>query len=99
MISDANWRILYYIGIIPLLTLPFFIKQFPESLSYYLARNRIGDVVRILNQVDPAGEYKESDDYMQKDTQEGIKGSPVKNCLTRIVHSAQPPYGQPFSAR
>ncbi|MDM5200203.1 MFS transporter [Fictibacillus enclensis] len=83
LISDANWRILYYIGIIPLLTLPFFIKQFPESLSYYLARNRIGDVVRILNQVDPAGEYKESDDYMQKDTQEGIKGSPVRKLFNQ----------------
>ena len=43
-----DWRVLYYIGALPLLTLPFFIKQFPESLSYYMSRKNTGKIAEIV---------------------------------------------------
>jgi MFS transporter, AAHS family, benzoate transport protein len=45
LIPYTDWRVLYFIGAIPLLTIPLFIKQFPESLSYYLAKKQVGKVV------------------------------------------------------
>src|SRR6478672_5376818 len=58
-----DWRVLYYIGAFPLITLPFFIKQFPESLSYYMSRKNTGKMAEILNQVSPEGNYKETDNF------------------------------------
>jgi len=73
---------LYYIGAIPLLTVPFFIKQFPESLSYYLARKQVGKVVEILNKVKPNGDFKETDDYQLAAAATDSKGFPVKKLFT-----------------
>ncbi|MDT3761976.1 MFS transporter [Priestia filamentosa] len=82
IVPHTDWRMLYYIGIIPLITLPLFMKQFPESITYYLARKQVGKVVGILNKVHPTGNYKETDDYKLKEAEEGAKGSPVKKLFT-----------------
>ena len=77
LIPHTDWRVLYYIGAIPLLTIPLFIKQFPESLSYYLARKQVGKVVEILNKVKPDGNFTENDDYQlhsAANSREGISG-------------------------
>ena len=76
LVPHTGWRVLYFIGAIPLLTIPFFIKQFPESLSYYLARKQVGKVVEILNQVKPDGNFSEKDDYQlhSAEKMEGISG-------------------------
>ncbi|MFC3885124.1 MFS transporter [Bacillus songklensis] len=73
-----GWRVLYWIGVIPLLTLPFFIKQFPESLSFYIVRNQAKKLADILNQINPFGNYKETDDYQFASAKESAKGSPIK---------------------
>ena len=82
LVPHTDWRVLYFIGAIPLLTIPFFIKQFPESLSYYLARKQVGKVVEILNQVKPDGNFSEKDDYQLHTAQKDGKGFPVKKLFT-----------------
>jgi MFS transporter, AAHS family, benzoate transport protein len=82
LIPQTGWRMLYYIGTIPLLTIPFFVKQFPESLSYYLARKQVGKVVEILNRVNPVGYYKETDDFQLTSALKDSKGFPVKKLFT-----------------
>ncbi len=82
IIPQTDWRVLYYIGAIPLLTIPLFIKQFPESLSYYLARKQVGEVVEILNKVKPEGAFKVTDDYKLAAAATDSKGFPVKKIFT-----------------
>jgi AAHS family benzoate transporter-like MFS transporter len=78
ILEDFGWRLLYWLGIIPLFTLPIFMKKFPESLSYYILRKKGDKLASILNQVDPNGNYKETDDYEYARTKESAKGFPVK---------------------
>ncbi|PLT33169.1 MFS transporter [Bacillus sp. V5-8f] len=78
VMDDLGWRFLYWLGIIPLFTLPFFLKKFPESLSYYIVRKKGKELANILNQVDPIGNYKATDDYQYETAKESAKGFPVK---------------------
>jgi AAHS family benzoate transporter-like MFS transporter len=78
LMEDFGWRVLYWLGIIPLFTLPIFLKKFPESLSYYILHKQGDKVAKILNQVDPKGNYKETDDYEYASAKESAKGSPVR---------------------
>ena len=82
LIPITGWRVLYIIGGLPLLTIPFFIKQFPESLSYYLAKKQVGNIVEILNKVVPEGNFKETDDYKLAEVAQDSKGFPVKKLFT-----------------
>jgi MFS transporter, AAHS family, benzoate transport protein len=78
IMEDFGWRVLYWLGIIPLFTLPIFLKKFPESLSYYVLRKQGDKLANILNQIDPKGNYKETDDYEYESAKESAKGFPVK---------------------
>lgn len=82
LIPITGWRVLYIIGGFPLLTIPFFIKQFPESLTYYLAKRQVGNVVKILKQVVPDGNFKETDDYRLAEVAKDSKGFPVNKLFT-----------------
>nr|WP_233129859.1 aromatic acid/H+ symport family MFS transporter [Domibacillus epiphyticus] len=83
VMEEFGWRILYWIGIIPLFTLPFFMKKFPESLSYYIVRNKGEQLATILNQVDPGGNYQATDDYEFASAKESAKGFPVKKLFAQ----------------
>ena len=76
LVPHTGWRVLYFLSVRSLyLTIPFFVKQFPESLSYYLARKQVGKVVEILNQVKPDGNFSEKkDDYQLHTALERWKG-------------------------
>ena len=78
LMPKYDWRILYWLGGIPLIALPFFLKQFPESLNFYIAKKRTMKVAEILNRVDPDGNYQENEDYQVELTQSKIKGFPVR---------------------
>lgn len=78
IMEDFGWRVLYWLGIIPLFTLPLFLKKFPESMSYYILHKQGDKLAKVLNQVDPAGNYKETDDYEYASAKESAKGFPVK---------------------
>lgn len=77
-LEALGWRFLYYLGIIPLFTLPLFMIKFPESLVYYIVRGRGDKIADILNKVNPKGNYKETDDFEYHTVKEKAKGFPVK---------------------
>ncbi|MFC0477805.1 MFS transporter [Robertmurraya beringensis] len=87
VMESLGWRFLYWLGIIPLFTLPIFLKQFPESLSYLIVRNRGKEIADILNKVDPKGKYEATDDFEYVAVKERAKGLPAKKLFTdnRVV--------------
>ncbi|WP_180954952.1 MFS transporter [Bacillus sp. V3-13] len=78
LVPETDWRLIYWIGIIPFLTLPFYFKVFPESLSYKVGKNQTKELASVLNRIDPAGNYKESDSFQYSSGQKAFKGSTVK---------------------
>jgi MFS transporter, AAHS family, benzoate transport protein len=82
IVPEWGWRVLYWIGVIPLLTLPIFMKQFPESLSFYILKKQIKQLVAILNKIHPEGNYQENDDYQFEQVQRDAKGFPVRKLFT-----------------
>ncbi|WOV60498.1 aromatic acid/H+ symport family MFS transporter [Bacillus sp. KICET-3] len=78
VVPGTSWRVLYLLGVIPLLALPFFFRQFPESLSFYILQKQTKKLAKILNSVHPHGRYSESDDYQFFSMKETTKGFPVK---------------------
>ncbi|PFJ16467.1 MFS transporter [Bacillus cereus] len=49
MLENFGWRIMFGIGMIPLLFIPFIIRYLPESIQFLLSRNRQEKVNHILN--------------------------------------------------
>ncbi|WP_110928176.1 MFS transporter [Bacillus massiliglaciei] len=82
LMESMGWRFLYWLGIIPLLTLPFFLKQFPESLSFHILRNQGEKIARILNKIDPKGTYQATDDFEYTRIKERSKGLPAKKLFS-----------------
>ncbi len=82
LLEDFGWRILYWLGILPLFTLPIFMKKFPESVSYYISRKQNDKVASILNQVNPNGNYKETDNYVSTTGKEAENGAPIKKLFS-----------------
>ncbi|MCM3588698.1 aromatic acid/H+ symport family MFS transporter [Mesobacillus maritimus] len=78
LMETLGWRFLYWLGIIPLFTLPFFLKYFPESLSFYIVRNQGDQIAKVLNRIDPKGQYQATDDFEYKSVKERAKGFPAK---------------------
>ena len=63
LIPVHGWQIMFWIGAVPLLLIPFIYLYLPESLEFYMKRrqsNRIGDV---LKSVDPAYEPQKNDKF------------------------------------
>jgi MFS transporter, AAHS family, benzoate transport protein len=82
LMESLGWRFLYWLSIIPFLTLPFFLKQFPESVSYYLLRNQGDKIASILNKVDPDGNYQATDNFEYKAFKESSKEFPIKKVFS-----------------
>lgn len=82
LMESFGWRFLYWLGIIPLITLPLFLKQFPESLSYFILRNKGEKIAAILNQVDPKGNYLPTDDFEYASVKERAAGFPAKKLFS-----------------
>ncbi|PKG24250.1 MFS transporter [Niallia nealsonii] len=82
LMESIGWRFLYWLGIIPLITLPLFLKQFPESLSYYILRNQGGKIANILNRIDSKGKYQATDDFEYASIKERAKGFPAKKLFS-----------------
>lgn len=40
LIAEYGWKLLFWIGVLPILFIPFIIKLLPESINYLLAHNR-----------------------------------------------------------
>lgn len=78
IVPETDWRIIYWIGIIPFLTLPFYFKYFPESLSFHVIRKNSTEVAALLNRVNPSGTYESNDSYQFSNGQKALSGSTVK---------------------
>lgn len=53
LLGEVEWRILYFIGGAPLLMIPLLIKFLPESANSLVKHNRIVELKRILQKLDP----------------------------------------------
>ncbi|GAA0344753.1 MFS transporter [Oceanobacillus oncorhynchi subsp. oncorhynchi] len=82
LMEMMGWRLLYWISIIPLLALPWFLKQFPESVSYYLTKKKGDKIAEILNKIDPGGNYQASDNYEYEAFKESTKEIPIKKVFS-----------------
>lgn len=80
--ENLGWRFLYWIAILPFLTLPFFLKKFPESLGFYIARKRNDKIAQILNQVDPKGNYQATDKFEAGTIKMQKKELPIKQVFS-----------------
>lgn len=49
LLGDHSWRVMFWIGAIPLLAVPFIIKFLPESLEFLVVKNRQAEAERIAN--------------------------------------------------
>ncbi|RFU66641.1 MFS transporter [Peribacillus glennii] len=78
LMESLGWRFLYCLGIIPLITLPLFLKQFPESLSFHIVRNQGEKIASILNKIHPKGNYQATDDFEYVSIKERAKGFTAK---------------------
>lgn len=85
--ENLGWRFLYWLSIIPFLALPFFLKQFPESVAYYLQKRNGEKIASILNKVDPDGNYKATDQYEYESITKNTKEFPIKKVFSdkRVV--------------
>jgi MFS transporter, AAHS family, benzoate transport protein len=82
-VPEIGWRIMYWVGGIPILVLPFFLKQFPESLSFYILKKQTKKLCNILNRINPFENYTEEDDYCFEKVQSESKGFPVKKLFEK----------------
>ncbi|HZH58955.1 MAG TPA: MFS transporter, partial [Metabacillus sp.] len=53
LLNEVSWRILYFIGGAPLLIVPFLIKSLPESANCLVKNNRLDELKKILQKLDP----------------------------------------------
>lgn len=86
-VETLGWRFLYWIGIIPFLALPFFLKQFPESITYYLRKKRGDQIAEILNKIEPRGNYHATDQFDYHSFKESKKEFPIQKVFSnkRVV--------------
>lgn len=82
LMESLGWRFLYWLGVIPLFTLPFFLKFFPESLSFHILRKQGDKIANILNKIDPKGNYQATDDFEYETVKERAKGFPAKKLFS-----------------
>lgn len=80
--ETLGWRFLYWIGIIPFLALPFFLKQFPESITYYLRRKQGDKIANILNKVKPGDGFQATDSFDYPSSTETKREFPVKKVFS-----------------
>ncbi|UPG63890.1 MFS transporter [Metabacillus endolithicus] len=53
LLGEVGWRVLYFIGGAPLFIVPLLLKSLPESANSLVKGNKIDELKRILNKLDP----------------------------------------------
>ena len=93
VMEQLSWRVLYWIGALPLLALPFFMKQFPESLSYYVIRKQGAKIAGILNRIDYTVTIKSRTIMSLPKSKKGQRGFQSRNSLKISVRLAHLRFG------
>ncbi|MFD1706135.1 MFS transporter [Siminovitchia sediminis] len=63
VIPNLGWQWMYYIGALPLISIPILIKYLPESLAYYVVKGEREQVQKILKRLNPSFTPKSDDVY------------------------------------
>ena len=58
-----GWKIMFYIGAFPIVTIPFILKLVPESVGFLVAKNKTNEIKAVLNQIDPNVKVAEKDTF------------------------------------
>jgi AAHS family 4-hydroxybenzoate transporter-like MFS transporter len=66
LIPAFGWRSVFYVGgIVPLLTVPFLVWGFPESIRFLaLKKKNAAQIARILRTISPSGNFSAEDQYV-----------------------------------
>ena len=84
LIPNFGWRAVVWMGVLPLLFMPVLYKLLPESLHYYLMKNKKSQLVNVLNQVEVKGRYTIDDHYVLHVARKNeLKGFPVKQLFQK----------------
>lgn len=73
-----SWRLFFWVSIFTVVITPFFLRQFPESLSYHAAKGNKAKIAEILNKATGTNQYSENDDYEISGTSKEVQGIPFK---------------------
>ncbi|KAA9022561.1 MFS transporter [Niallia endozanthoxylica] len=63
LLPRFGWESIFFVGALPLLTLPILIKLLPESLEFLLAKNKYEEIGHLLAKIDPSYTPQTSDRY------------------------------------
>jgi len=77
LLEDYSWRLMFWIGVTPLLVIPFIIKLLPESISFLMAKKKLTEATSI------AQKYHLPNDFVQSHIEDENKGS--RNKFAAIV--------------
>ncbi|PGY13051.1 MFS transporter [Bacillus sp. AFS031507] len=72
LLEDYGWRLMFWIGVTPLLVIPFLIKFLPESISFLMAKKKFAEAKSI------AQKYHLPNDFIQSNPKVENKGSTNK---------------------
>jgi MFS transporter, AAHS family, benzoate transport protein len=72
LLEDYGWRLMFWIGVIPLLVIPFIVKFLPESISFLVAKKRFDKAESI------ARKYQLPNDFIQSSMKDETKGKSNK---------------------
>lgn len=75
VIPDLGWQWMFFIGAIPLLSIPFLIKYLPDSLYYYVEKGEYKKAKAIVKRLDPSYVPHEQDGF--KNDLQSVTGVPV----------------------
>lgn len=58
-----GWKIMFYIGALPILIIPIIMKIVPESVGFLVVKEKNTDVKAVLQQIDPTLSIQENDKF------------------------------------
>ncbi|MDR7079782.1 AAHS family benzoate transporter-like MFS transporter [Neobacillus niacini] len=63
LIPKFGWESVFFVAVIPLITLPLMYKYMPDSIAFLLAKNKTKEVGQILSKVNPSYTPQKDDRY------------------------------------
>ncbi|MDQ1005302.1 AAHS family benzoate transporter-like MFS transporter [Neobacillus niacini] len=63
LIPEFGWKVMFLVGALPVLSIPFLYKYLPDSPSFYLAKNQKDKISYLLKKVNPEFKSQEEDQY------------------------------------
>ncbi len=91
LIPAHGWKIMFWLGAVPLVLVPILYAYLPESLAFYMKRNQIAKIADIVKSSDP--EYQPRDDDKFDLATVKISAIPVVNLFEKGVLSAPSCFG------